>query len=324
MLTTSARLLELLSLLQSRREWPGADLAWRLDVDIRTVRRDIERLRRLGYPVSATRGVAGGYRLGAGSALPPLLLDEDEAVAVAVALGTAASAGVEGIEETSVVALAKLEQMLPSALRRRVSALSATVVRYPGRGATVTSATLVAIAAAARDHERLRFLYESRGGERSRRLVEPHRLVHTGWRWYLVAWDCGRADWRTFRVDRIASRPSSDRRFEPREPPEEDIAAYVARSIAATRERRQAEILLHAPLAKLAGRVPSYVGTLEAVSARRCLLRASADWPAALAVHVADLGVDFEVLGPPELAELVAALARRLARASGLPDPARI
>ena len=316
MLTTSTRLLELLSLLQSRRDWTGAELAWRLDVDARTVRRDIERLRRLGYPVDAARGVAGGYRLGAGAALPPLLLDAEEAVAVAVALGTAASAGVDGIEETAVRALTKLEQLLPAPLRRRVAALSATVVRYPGRGPTIRSDMLVAIAAAARDRERLRFAYEAHDGRATRRLVEPHRLVHTGRRWYLVAWDCDREDWRTFRVDRIKALPSADRRFQPRRPPAGDIAAYVARGIASAREQRGAAILLHAPLEAVAGRVPPHVGTLEARDDSSCILRTGADWLGGLAVYVADIGVDFEVLEPPELAETVGALAQRFARAA--------
>jgi predicted DNA-binding transcriptional regulator YafY len=200
---TSARLLELLSLLQSRREWSSAELAERLEVGARTVRRDVERLRRLGYPISARRGVAGGYRLAAGASLPPLLLDGEEAVAVAVGLRVAASSGVAGIEETSVRALAKLEQLLSSALRRRVSALGAATVAYPRLGPAVDPETLAAIASAARDGERVRFAYRSHEGQRSRREVEPHRLVHTGRRWYLVAWDPAREDWRTFRVDRI-------------------------------------------------------------------------------------------------------------------------
>jgi predicted DNA-binding transcriptional regulator YafY len=317
-LTTSARLLELLSLLQSRREWPGPELAWRLEVDVRTIRRDVERLRQLGYPVNGARGVAGGYRLGAGATLPPLLLDADEAVAVAVALGSAASSGVEGIEETSVRALTKLGQMLPSPLRRRVAALSAAVVRYPGRGPTVGADTLVAIAAAARDCECLRFGYGDREGNRSRRLVEPHRLVHTGSRWYLLAWDRDRDDWRTFRVDRIQPPLSLQRRFVPRPPPEADIAAYVVRGIASTRDRQHAEILLHAPLEEVSARVPAYVGTLEARDAYSCLLRTASDWLGGLAIHIAAIGVDFEVLDPPELAEMVATLAGRFARAAGL------
>jgi predicted DNA-binding transcriptional regulator YafY len=315
-LETSARLLELLSLLQSRRDWSGAELAERMEVGVRTVRRDVERLRRLGYPVHATRGVGGGYRLGAGASLPPLLLDEEEAVAVAVGLRTAASAGVVGIEETSLSALAKLEQLLPGPLRRRVGALGAATVHFPGSGPVVNASVLAAIATAARDRERLRFSYGDREGTRTRRAVEPHRLVHTGRRWYLLAWDCDREDWRTFRVDRIEPRLSTDRRFAPRELPARDVAAYVASSISSVRDRHQAEVVLHAPLAQMAARVPRWAGTLEAIDERSCLFHASADWRAGLAVHVASLGVDFHVVGPPEFAEQVSALAERFSRAS--------
>ena len=315
MLDTSSRLLELLSLLQARREWSGPEIADRLDVGVRTVRRDMERLRRLGYPVSATRGVAGGYRLGAGAALPPLLLDEEEAVAVAVGLRTAASVGVAGIEETAVRALAKLEQVLPKRLRRRVNAVGAATVPYPGTGPAVDAETLATIATACRDTERLRFAYRAHDGTATRRLVEPHRLVHTGRRWYLVAWDTDRADWRTFRADRI-DRPSADRRFAPREPPAADIAAYVARSVSSARDRYQARVLLHAPLEQVSGRVPHTVGTLEAIDERSCLLRTGSDWLGGLAVYIAEIGVDFEVLDPPELVERVRVLAGRFARAT--------
>jgi predicted DNA-binding transcriptional regulator YafY len=313
---TSSRLLELLSLLQSRRDWSAGELAERLEVGPRTIRRDVERLRGLGYPVHARPGVGGGYRLGAGASLPPLLLDEEEAVAVAVGLRTAASAGVAGIEETSVRALAKLEQLLPTAVQRRVGALGSATVPYPGTGPAVDPQILAAIAAGARDSERLRFSYRNHQGARSRRLVEPHRLVHTGRRWYLVAWDCNRDDWRTFRVDRIEASPSSDRRFEPRDPPAQDIAAYVARSISATRDRYQARVLLRAPLHELARRVPAWVGTLEAVDERSCLLHAGSDWLGGLAVYVADIGVDFEVIDSPALSERIRALGERLSRAS--------
>jgi predicted DNA-binding transcriptional regulator YafY len=323
MLETSARLLSLLSLLQTRRDWSGAELAERLEVGVRTVRRDIDRLRRLGYPVSATPGAAGGYRLAAGASLPPLLLDEEESVAVAVGLRTAASAGVAGIEETSVRALAKLQQLLPAHVRRRIDALGSATVPYPGTGPAVDPDLLARIAAACRDHERLRFRYRGHQGEASRRLVEPHRLVHTGRRWYLVAWDTGREQWRTFRVDRMAPGVKADRRFEPREPPVEDVAAYVSQSVAAVRNRWQARVLLHAPLADVAGRVPYTVGTLEAVDGRSCLLRTAADWLGGLAVYIADIGVDFEVLDPPELAEQVRVLADRFGRASSVSAHAR-
>jgi predicted DNA-binding transcriptional regulator YafY len=316
MIETSARLLELLSLLQSRQHWSGAELAQRLDVGTRTVRRDVDRLRRLGYPVHATPGVTGGYRLGGGASLPPLLLDGEEAVAVAVGLRTAASTGVAGIEETSLRALAKLEQLLPSALRRRVGALSSATVPYPGSGPVVDPEILVAIAGASRDLERLRFSYRNHDGDRSRRIVEPHRLVHTGRRWYLVAWDCDREDWRTFRVDRIAPPLSGDRRFAPRKPPARDIAQYVARSIASARDRYQAQVLLHAPLRDVARRVPRWVGTLEPVDETSCLLRAGSDWLGGLAVYVANVGVDFHVIEPPELAEEVRTLAQRFTRAT--------
>jgi predicted DNA-binding transcriptional regulator YafY len=315
-LETSSRLLELLSLLQARREWSGADLADRLEVGPRTIRRDMERLRRLGYPVHATRGVAGGYRLGAGASLPPLLLDEEEAVAVAVGLRTAASGGVAGIEETAVRALAKLELLLPNRLRRRVGALGAATVPYPASGPTVDASALATIAAACRDHERLRLRYRAHDGATSRRLVEPHRLVHTGRRWYLVAYDTGRAGWRTFRVDRIEPPLATERRFVPRPPPAEDVAAYVAQGVSAARDRYQARIVLRAPIERVQSRVPPTVGTLEAIDERSCLLRTGSDWLGGLAVYIAEIGVDFEVLDPPELVERVRELAGRFARAT--------
>ena len=313
---TSARLLQLLSLLQTRRDWPGAELAERLEVGTRTVRRDVDRLRRLGYPVQATPGVAGGYRLGAGASLPPLLLDEEEAVAVAVGLRTAASVGVTGIEETSVRALAKLEQVLPSRLRRRVNAVGSATVPYPGTGPAVDAETLAVIATAARDHERLRFAYGTHDGQSSRRIVEPHGLVHTGKRWYLVAFDLDREEWRTFRVDRIAGRLSVDRRFAPREPPAKDLAAYVSRAVSSARDRYQAKVILRAPMSEVAGRVPHTVGTLEPIDDHSCLLRTGSDWLGGLAVYVANIGVDFEVLEPPEFIEEVRRLADRFGRAT--------
>ena len=200
MLETSARLLRLLSLLEARRDWSGPQLSERLGVTTRTVRNDIDRLRSLGYPVDAAPGVGGGYRLGAGAAMPPLLLDDDEAVAVAVGLRTAAGGAVAGIEESSVRALVKLERMLPSRLRRRVRTLAAAMVMLPQTTAPVEAGALTAIAAACRDHEQLRFDYSTHEGAGAARVIEPHRLVSSGRRWYLLAWDVGRQDWRTFRV----------------------------------------------------------------------------------------------------------------------------
>ncbi|SPT58193.1 Proteasome accessory factor B [Actinomadura madurae] len=206
MLEASARLLRLLSLLQTRADWTGAELAERLQVSVRTVRYDIGKLRDLGYPVHAVPGAAGGYRLGAGAALPPLLLDDEEAVAVAVSLRTAAGGTVTGIEETSVRALAKLEQVLPSRLRRRVGALHDYTTRLTPGGPTVSADVLATVAAACRDHRRLRFGYRKHDGSETARDVEPYRLVHTGRRWYLTAWDVARDGWRTFRVDRLTPR----------------------------------------------------------------------------------------------------------------------
>src|SRR3954469_15695329 len=235
---TSSRLLNLLSLLQARRDWPGATLAERLEVSPRTVRRDIGRLRALGYPVESITGPAGGYTLSAGAAMPPLLLDEDEAIAIAVGLRTAARASVAGIEETSVRALVKLEQVLPAHLRRRVQALGAgtTTLSYGG-GPPADPQVLTLLAAACRDRERLRFGYQAREGERSRREAEPQSLVNVGRRWYLVAWDCGRSDWRTFRIDRLPRPAAAGGRFPPRELPAPDAAAFVSRSLSARPNR---------------------------------------------------------------------------------------
>ncbi|HXR29060.1 MAG TPA: YafY family protein [Solirubrobacteraceae bacterium] len=316
-LETSTRLLELLSLLQARRHWSGAELAERLQVGARTIRRDVERLRRIGYPIEATPGIDGGYRLGAGGSLPPLLLDEEEAVAVAVGLRAAASVGVSGIEETSVRALAKLEQMLPARVRRRVGALAWAMVPRRGYGPIVDPEVLAVIAGACRDRERLRFAYRAHDGTRARRVVEPLRLVHTGRRWYLVAWDLAREDWRTFRVDRIEPPLATDRRFPERKPPAEDLAAYVARGVSSARDRYQARVLLMAPVAELQQRVPAWAGTLEPYGADACVLHTGADWLGGLAVYVADIGVEFRVLDPPELRDRVRELGQRFLSASG-------
>ncbi len=206
MVQTSARLLALLSLLQQRREWTGPELAGRLEVGPRTIRRDVEKLRELGYPIEAAPGVAGGYRLGAGTDMPPLLLDDAEAVAVAVGLRSAASGSIAGIEETSVRALAKLEQILPSRLRRRVRDLGDATSAFSVEGPRIDADQLSLIAGACRDGTRLRFDYTAKDDTATIREVEPAAIVHSGWRWYLVAFDLDRDDWRTFRVDRIAGR----------------------------------------------------------------------------------------------------------------------
>ncbi len=319
MVETSARLLRLLSLLQAHREWSGAELAGRLDVTPRTVRRDVDRLRSLGYPVHSATGTAGGYRLGAGAELPPLLLDDDEAVAVAVGLQAAAQLGVQGIEESSGRALAKLEQVLPHRLRRRVGALTEyTVPMARGhRGPGVDPGTITELAHACRDHEVLRFTYLSHDASSSRRVVEPYRLVSTHRRWYLVGWDRGREDWRTYRADRLSLTPPHGPRFAPRTPPAEDLAAWVSEGVSTRVYAKQATVLLHAPVEEAAERVSLSTGTLEGVDEHSCLLRTGGHSLDALAVHLTMLGIDFEVREPAELAGHLRSLRDRIGRALG-------
>jgi predicted DNA-binding transcriptional regulator YafY len=315
MTETSGRLLTLLSLLQTRRDWPGEELARRLEVSGRTVRRDVERLRGLGYPVDATTGPDGGYRLASGTAMPPLLLDDEEAVAIAVGLRTAAGTSVAGIEETSVRALVKLEQVLPAHLRRRVQALGAATATLGPAGPQVDPQALTVIAAACRDHERLRFGYEARDGARTRREVEPHSLVNLGRRWYLAAWDCGRDDWRTFRLDRLDRPTPAGGRFTPRDVPGGDVAAWVASNLRGGTQRHEARVTVHAPAAWLTKRMGGWGGTITAIDDERCELRSddSLDW---LAMRVGMLGVDFDAHEPPALREHLARLAARCTRAA--------
>jgi predicted DNA-binding transcriptional regulator YafY len=316
MIETSARLLRLLSLFQAQRYWSGAALADRLNVTPRTLRRDVDRLRSLGYPVNSTAGAAGGYQLGAGAKLPPLLLDDEEAVAVVVGLRTAASGTVAGIEEASMRALAKLEQVLPERLRRRVVALHAFIVPLARSGPAVDAQALSAIAGACRDSERLRFQYQSREGTASTRDVEPHRLVHTGRRWYLVAWDLDRNDWRTFRVDRIRPRLATGARFTPRQPPDGDFAAYALRSVSFHAWPHRAVVTLDAPLEAVAERLPPAAGVLEAVDGRTCTLHTGAHSLDMLSMYLTMIGFDFQVRDPPELIERLRMLAERFSRAA--------
>ncbi len=315
MLETSARLLRLLSLLQARRDWTGTELAARLGVTTRTVRNDVDRLRGLGYPVDARPGVAGGYRLGTGGALPPLLLDDDEAVAVALGLRTAASGSIAGIEETSVRALAKLQQVLPSRLRRRVSALQSYALPMPSRGPQVDPDVLTLIASACRDHERLRFDYRAHSGAIGRRSVEPYRLVNDQRRWYLVAWDVDRGDWRTFRADRIEPRPPAGPRFTPRPlPPDEEIAAQVARGIGEATWRYRARVIVHAPAAYVRGRLPIPV-TVEPLGEDQCAFEPGSDHPEMLALYLGMLAADFTIVDSPDLVAALRTLTSRYQRA---------
>jgi predicted DNA-binding transcriptional regulator YafY len=319
MLETSARLLRLLALLQTRREWNGPQLAEALSVTTRTVRKDINRLRALGYPVNASAGVAGGYRLGAGTSLPPLLLDDEEAVAVTVGLRTAAaSGGVAGIEETSRRALAKLEQVLPAHLHRRVSSLHDSSVAIAPPSAAVPAGHLTAIAAAIRDHERLRFDYEDHRGRAALRTVEPHRLVHTRGRWYLVAWDIEHDDWRTFRADRMQPRAGTGPRFTPRSDPGGDLAGYVQRGIGSAMWRHRARVKVHAPAQAVIARVPPAV-IVEEIDEHACFANVGSGSAHELAMWLALLDADFDAGHDPELARELRALADRLARGAGAP-----
>ena len=312
----AGRLLDLLSLLQARRDWPGSTLAERLGVSERTIRRDVGRLRELGYPVESVSGPAGGYRLAAGTAMPPLLLDEEEAIAVAVGLRTAARASVAGIEETSVRALVKLEQVLPQHLRRRVAALASATIAAPSGGPTVDPQHLTTIAAACRDSECLGFEYRSRDGTESRRDVEPHSLVNLGRRWYLVAWDRRREDWRTFRIDRIERPAATGPRFAARTLPATDPAAFVEQRIAGGTSGYEARVTVHEPLQAVAARVPWIASALTPIDAERCEYRTSDDDLKWLALRIVMLDAEVEVHGPPELISLLRGLGQRLARAT--------
>jgi predicted DNA-binding transcriptional regulator YafY len=313
---TSARLLKLLSMLQSRRFWVGGELASQLGVTERSVRRDVDRLRSLGYPVHAAAGVGGGYQLGAGKELPPLPLEDDEAVAVAVGLRVAAAGPVKGLEEASVRALGKLEQVLPKRLRRRVSALHAVSVRLRDAGPTLDAEALAVIANACRDSELLRFGYSSHQGTASERTVEPYRLVHTRYRWYLLAYDLEREGWRTFRVDRIGAKPSTGRRFKPRPLPSDDVADYVSQSISTDTYRFRARVTVHAPASEVSARLSAVAGRIEELDANRCVVYTGGESLESLAFHLGFMGFDFEVHEPKELIEILRQLAGRLARAA--------
>lgn len=312
--TTTARVLRLLDLLQSRPVWTGPELAGRLDVTTRTVRRDVERLRSLGYPVHAAQGVGGGYQLGAGRALPPLLLDDDEAVAVAVALRLAAGGTVAGASEAALRTLAKLDQVMPPRLRGEVRAIQQATSTLEGGAIQVDGEGLLTLARAVRDRVRARFSYDARDGTSTERTVEPVQLVATGRRWYLLAWDTDRDDWRTFRLDRMREIRATTWRFAAREHP--DPAAYVQHSVTASPYRHIARVKLAAPAEEIRALVPPGVGKVEPLDDATCLLVAGSDSLESIAVHLAWLDRDFEVLDPPELREVLAVLAHRLSRAA--------
>jgi len=314
MADTTARVLQLLSLLQARRTWSGGELMGRLEVSERTLRRDIDRLRELGYPVRATTGPTGGYQLEAGADIPPLLLDEEEAVAIAIGLRTAAGGTITGIEETSVRALAKLEQVLPPRIRRQVNTLQTTVVPVIRPWVTVDAEILIAVAQACRDNERIRFEYSARDGERSERNVEPHQLVSIHQRWYLLAFDRDRDDWRTFRLDRMASPWATRARFKPRPIPGGDAAEYVQQSLQARPTRYEVTATLEASATEIEGRLHHGQGRVEPTEDGRCVIHLEGDYLEWLAFQILWLGVDFEIHGPPELVDYMTALLARLSR----------
>jgi len=307
-------MLRLLSLLQTHRYWPGGELAERLEVSPRTLRRDIDRLRELGYDVDASRGVAGGYQLRGGAALPPLLLEDDEAVAIGVALHTAASGAVAGLEETAVEALAKVIALMPPRLRRRMEALRSQTDGVPwGGGPAVDADTLAVLAQACRDDDLVTFDYAGRESAVSARRVEPHRLVSLGRRWYLVAYDRDRQDWRSFRVDRVREPVATGQRFRPRPLPAEDAPAFVRAGIRAMPQRYDVRVRFATDPATVTERFGQWA-TVEPVEGG-CLMWMPADtldWPL---FTLATLDSDFVVEGPPELAAAVEAAAGRFRRA---------
>jgi predicted DNA-binding transcriptional regulator YafY len=310
-MSTSARMLRLLSLLQTHRYWPGSELSRRLEVSPRTLRRDIDRLRELGYAVDAVRGVAGGYQLRAGGQLPPLLLEDEEAVAIAVALRTATSTG----EDTSLQALTKVIGLMPPRLRHRMDALHSQTDGVPWAGGPVIDAGVLAVLAqACRDDEPVAFAYTARDGERSERRVEPHRLVSLGRRWYLVAFDRDRQDWRSFRVDRVSAVTPSGQRFRPRELPATDAPAFVAAGIKQMAHRYDVRFRIALPADAVEADLGRWATiTPDGDGCRVQMPTDTLDWPLMV---LARTEADFTVEGPPELVEALASAADRFAQAA--------
>ncbi len=313
---TTERVLRLLALLQRRPSWTAAELAAELGVTDRSVRRDVERLRALGYPVRAAAGVGGGYRLGAGTRLPPLLLDDEEAIATAVSLRMASGGTVAGAGEAALRALAKLDQVMPPRLRAEVRAVHGATETLVGPGVEIDAEVLVTLARACRDAVRVRFRYAAPGGGERERTVEPVRMVATARRWYLMAWDVDRGDWRTFRLDRMREVAATTWHFRPREHP--DPVAYVQRSVTEAPYRHLARVRLRAEAGRVRELVPPQVGRVEEDRDGWCVLVAGGDDLDWLAVHVVRLGFEAEVLEPAELRAAAARLARRLAAMSGV------
>jgi predicted DNA-binding transcriptional regulator YafY len=311
---TTERVLRLLGLLQQRPVWTGPELAARLGVTTRSIRRDIERLRSLGYPVNATQGVGGGYQLGAGRALPPLLLDDEEAIATAVSLRLAAGGTVAGASEAAVRTLAKLDQVLPARLRAEVRALHDAIVTLEGGRIEVDADALLSLARACRDTVRVEFGYAGRAQEPGERRVEPYQLVGNGRQWYLLAFDLDRDDWRSFRLDRMSGLRATTWRFRRRDHP--DPAAYVQRAVTVAPYRYRARVRVQASAEEVRRATTASTVTVEPVDEATCLLLTGSDSLYALALHLGLLGWDFEVLEPAELRQALATLAQRFTRAA--------
>ncbi|WP_245721808.1 helix-turn-helix transcriptional regulator [Nocardia crassostreae] len=316
----SGRLLQLLSLLQSPREWTGIELAERLRVTPRTIRRDVERLRELGYPVHATQGNVGGYRLVAGTAMPPLVLDDEEAIAIAIGLRTGATAAVTGIGDASLRALAKLEQVLPSRLRKRLTDLSRTEVLPATDSTAIDPEILSALAASSVANEKVRFTYAKSDDNTTKRHVEPHQLVAAGRRWYLIGYDLDRGDWRTFRLDRITTVHRTGVRVPPRDLPGGlDAATWLTRSLRRT-GTVSARVLIHQPIDQAANHIAARSGILEPADDSTCVLTTYPDAPQYVAYNIATLPVPYTLLDSPELIPLLHTIAERIIAGY---DPAR-
>ncbi|WP_167475470.1 helix-turn-helix transcriptional regulator [Nocardia arthritidis] len=309
---TTERVLTLLGLLQQRQVWTGPELADRLGVTERTVRRDVGRLRALGYPVHASQGVGGGYRLGPGQDLPPLLLDDQEAIATAVALLAGAGGAVAGAGDAALRALSKLDRVLPTRLRQEVRALSVAVESFDGGRIPVDPDVLMTLARACRDEVETGFDYPSGDGVRLRR-VEPYRLVASDRRWYLFAYDLDRADWRTFRVDRMSAVSARTWRFHPRDVP--DAVGYVQESVASRVYPHRARFLVSASADVVRAQIPAAAAVVLSRGPERCEVRSGGRDLDFVLMHMLLLGHDFEVLDPPSLASRCHELARRLAAA---------
>ncbi|PEG52285.1 YafY family transcriptional regulator [Mycolicibacterium diernhoferi] len=313
---STARVLQLLGLLQSRRVWTSEELADRLEVTTRSVRRDVDRLRELGYPVHASKGHGGGYQLGAGAALPPLLLDPDEAVAMAVCLRLAAGGSVAGVGESALRALSKLDQVMPARLRSQVAAVhDSTVTLTPtSRDVPVDPEVLMTLARACRDHEHVNLTYTDIRDNETQRRLEPYQLVTTGRRWYLLAFDRDRQDWRSLRLDRMADVRALGSTFTPRPAP--DAAQYVQRAITSSPYRYVARVRYRAPRDVVAQSFSAASVQIEPDGPDACILTTGADDPDKMALYLAMPGCEFEVLEPPEVADAVRTAAERLRRAA--------